>query len=141
MPRRRHSREEKLAVVKRMLAGENVRALSRELKLARSQMYRWRATYLSGGAAALRGPGQPRKLVEVEPPPETNAAAPPLPPHAELTKARARIVDLERKIGQQALEIDFLKGCLQRIEAQRQLQAQFPKPLSISKSKVSGTEG
>ena len=30
---------------------------------------------------------------------------------------------LERKIGQQTLEIDFLKGCLQRIEEQRRLQA------------------
>jgi hypothetical protein len=29
---------------------------------------------------------------------------------------------LERKIGQQAVEIDFLKGCLQRIEQQRMLR-------------------
>jgi len=34
-----------------------------------------------------------------------------------------RVAQLERKIGQQTLEIDFLKGCLQRIEQQRQLQA------------------
>jgi transposase InsO family protein len=34
-----------------------------------------------------------------------------------------RVAQLERKIGQQTLEIDFLKGCLQRIEEQRQLQA------------------
>jgi hypothetical protein len=33
------------------------------------------------------------------------------------------VAQLERKIGQQTLEIDFLKGCLQRIEQQRQLQA------------------
>jgi len=32
--------------------------------------------------------------------------------------SEGRIADLERKIGQQALEIDFLKGCLQRIEEQ-----------------------
>ena len=31
-----------------------------------------------------------------------------------------RVAQLERKIGQQTLEIDFLKGCLQRIEQQRQ---------------------
>src|SRR5437773_1227350 len=36
--------------------------------------------------------------------------------------AEGRIAELERKIGQQALEIDFLKGCLQRIEEQRMLQ-------------------
>jgi transposase len=33
-----------------------------------------------------------------------------------------RMAELERKIGQQALEIDFLKRCLQRIEEQRMLQ-------------------
>ena len=39
-----------------------------------------------------------------------------------------------RKIGQQALEIDFLKQCLQRIEEQRQLQAVTGKPLSGNRS-------
>jgi transposase-like protein len=53
-------------------------------------------------------------------------------------QAPDRVAQLERKIGQQALEIDFLKGCLQGIEAQRQRQAQFPKPLSTSKSKANG---
>jgi transposase len=120
MPRRRHSREFKLAVVKRMLAGENVRAVSRELNIARSKMYEWRSKYLEGGAAGLRGAGQPRKLVEVEPPPETSGAAPPLPPHAELVKARARIVDLERKIGRQTLELDFFRKALRQVREKRQ---------------------
>ena len=35
----------------------------------------------------------------------------------------SRVAQPEGKIGQQTLEIDFLKGCLQRIEEQRQLQA------------------
>jgi transposase len=119
MPRRRFGRDEKLAAVKRMLAGENVVALSRELKISRKMLYDWRAKYLSGGAAALRGPGQPRKLVEIEPPPEVSAAAPPLPPHAELTKARARIVELERKIGQQQLELDFFQQALRQVGERR----------------------
>jgi hypothetical protein len=51
-----------------------------------------------------------------------------------------RVAQLERKIGQQALEIDFLKGCLQRIEEQRQLQAVTGKPLSTGRSKAKGTE-
>jgi predicted RNase H-like nuclease (RuvC/YqgF family) len=45
-----------------------------------------------------------------------------------------RVAELERKIGQQALEIDFLKRCLQRIEEQRMLQALIGKPLSTSRS-------
>ena len=54
-----------------------------------------------------------------------------------LGKKRAdenRVAELERKIGQQALEIDFLKRCLQRIEEQRMLQALTGKPLSTSRS-------
>ena len=51
-----------------------------------------------------------------------------------------RVAQLERKIGQQALEIDFLKGCLQRIDEQRKLQAWNGKPLSTSRSKAKRTE-
>jgi hypothetical protein len=45
------------------------------------------------------------------------------------------MAELERKIGQQALEIDFLKGCLQRIEEQRMLQALTGNPQSSGRSK------
>jgi transposase-like protein len=120
MPRRRFGREEKLAAVKRMLARENVVALSRELKVSRKMLYDWRAKYLAGGAAALRGAGQPRKVMEVEPPPELGGAAPPLPPHAELVKARARIAELERKIGRQQLELDFFQQALRQVGERRQ---------------------
>jgi hypothetical protein len=46
-----------------------------------------------------------------------------------------RIAELERKIGQQALETGFLKGCLQRIEEQRMLQALAGNPPSAGRSK------
>jgi hypothetical protein len=51
--------------------------------------------------------------------------------------SEGRIAELERKIGQQALEIDFLKGCLQRIEEQRMLQAVTGNPRSTGRSKKS----
>ena len=50
------------------------------------------------------------------------------------------MAQLERKVGQQALEIDFLKGCLQSIEEQRQLQARESQPPSTGKSKSSERE-
>ena len=50
-------------------------------------------------------------------------------------KLRQRIAELERKVGQQAVEIDFLKGCLQRIEYQRMLQALTGNPRSTGRSK------
>ena len=49
--------------------------------------------------------------------------------------SEGRIAELERKVGQQALEIDFLKGCLQRIEEQRMLQALTGNPRSTGRSK------
>ena len=46
-----------------------------------------------------------------------------------------RVAQLECKIGQRVLEIDFLKGCLQRIEEQRMLQALTGNPRSTGRSK------
>src|ERR1700680_982421 len=77
------SREFKLGVVRRMLAGENVSALGRELKLMRKDLYVWRDRFLAGGPQALRGRGRPRKAEaaglaaegpRAKPPPDTPAA-------------------------------------------------------------------
>jgi transposase-like protein len=105
----------KLAAVHRMLAGENVSALARELKILRKDLYKWRASFRSGGPAALRGPGRPGKLVRAEPP-DASAAA---PPEAELTKAQRRIAELERKIGQQQVELDFFRQALRQVGGKR----------------------
>ena len=45
------------------------------------------------------------------------------------------MAELERKVGQQSTEIDFLKACLQRIEEQRMLQAGKEIPPSTAKSR------
>ena len=55
------SREFKLMVVRRMLAGENVTALAREVKVLRKDLYYWRDRFRSGGAEALRRSGRPPK--------------------------------------------------------------------------------
>ena len=55
------SREFKVGVVRRMLAGESVSALARELKFSRKDLYIWRDRLLAGGPEALRGRGRPRK--------------------------------------------------------------------------------
>ena len=47
----------------------------------------------------------------------------------------SQVARWERKIGQQALEIDFLKSCMQRIDEQRKLQALTGKPLSTKRSR------
>src|SRR2546422_11198588 len=55
------SREFKVGIVRRMLAGENVSALARELKFTRKDLYVWRDRFLAGGPEALRGRGRPPK--------------------------------------------------------------------------------
>jgi len=88
---RRYSREVKLAAVKRMLAGENVPLLAKEVGTTRKSLYEWRASYLRGGAQALRGRGQPWASVEAETPPQASAAAPPLPRTSEEQPALAEL--------------------------------------------------
>ena len=79
---------------------------ARALEINPNVLHRWRREFRQGPGNAFPGTGQ-RRWEE------------------------GRVAELERKIGQQALEIDFLKGCLQRIEEQRMLQAVTGKPLSV----------
>ena len=119
---RRFSRTYKLAALSRMAAGENVSALSRELGVPRKYLYQWRERFHLGGAAALRSRGRPTKadlaaMRENEALPEAvPAAMPPPAPPDELARARARIEQLERKIGRQELELDFFQRALQRVK-------------------------
>jgi transposase len=102
--RRLFSREFKLMAIRRMEAAGNVTALAEELGVRREQLYKWSRLYAAGGAEALVSPGRPRP---------TPQAAP-----AALDEQR-RIAELERKLGEQAMLIDFFKGALQRIKASR----------------------
>lgn len=57
-----HSKEEKLALVKRVLKGETLLSLERESGICNSQISKWTKQYLEGGEAALvnkRKPGNP----------------------------------------------------------------------------------
>jgi transposase-like protein len=62
------SREFKVSVIRRMLAGENVSAIARELQVRRRALYLWRDRFQAGGAEALRGRGRPPKRVAPGPP-------------------------------------------------------------------------
>lgn len=122
--RRRFSREFKLSVIERMAAGENVSALSRELGIARKCLYQWRERYRLGGAVALRSRGRLTKAEALAM--GTGAAArpggggkPPPEPPDELREARRQVSELERKVAQQALDLDFFQQALQRIEGSR----------------------
>lgn len=109
------SRAFKLAVVCRMIAGENVSALSRELQVLPKVLCRWRDHFRAGGPGAVRAMGRPRKAEAVLVEPKQAAG--------EAEAARKRIAELERKIGQQQVDLDFFQQALRQVEAARQRSA------------------
>jgi transposase len=125
---RRFSREFKMAALARMEAGENVSALSRELGVRRKCLYQWRERFRFGGPIALRSRGRPTKAeaVAIEAGsygalPAASAQMPPAAAPDELARARRRIEELERKVGQQQVELDFFQRALQQVrQARRQ---------------------
>lgn len=112
------SREFKLAAVRRILAGERIKVLSQELKVLCKDLYAWRDLFRAGGAAALRPLGRPRKTEMIAMGHEKPGEAMPEAP-AESDLARRRIAELERKIGQQQLELDFFRQALRQVEEAR----------------------
>lgn len=96
--RRKFTKEFKLAAVEGLRTGEPVGLLARSLEVNREDLHRWSRDVEKFGARAFPGVGQ--KRVE-----------------------ETRIAELERKIGQQVLEIDFLKRALQHVDEQRRLRA------------------
>lgn len=107
---RRFTREFKLAAVRRLEEGVSIAEVARGLEVNSNVLHRWRREFREGPGNAFPGKGQRRW-------------------------SEGRIAELERKIGQQTLEIDFLQGCLQRIEEQRMLQALHGNPPSTGRSR------
>jgi transposase-like protein len=116
-PIRAFGREFKLEAVRRLLAGENVSALARELKVQRNDLYVWRDRFRAGGADALRGPGRPRKAEAGTTSDKMAALDDPMA--CQLDAAHKCIAELERKVGQQQLELDFFRQALRRVKGAR----------------------
>ena len=110
LSRRQFTQEFKLAAVRRLEQGVSIAEAARALEVGPNVLQRWRREFREGAGNVFPGNGKPRW-------------------------SEGRIAELERKVGQQALEIDFLKGCLQRIEEQRMLQALTGNPQSTGRSK------
>jgi transposase len=121
-------REMKIAAVKRMLAGEDISALARELKIRRPILYRWKETYRKSGTAAFRCQrGRPPKSA-----PSTGVSS---KAELDLASAQRRIAELERKIGQQELELDFFQRALRQVEDERRPSGASGAKPSTSSSK------
>ena len=108
--RRQYSREYKLAALARLESSSNVADLARELGVRRELLYKWRAKFAAGGAAALSTTGRPRPVEMPAPATGMELAA------EEPGRSRQRIAELERKIGQQQLAIDFFRAALRQVK-------------------------
>jgi transposase len=117
---RKFSREFKLEAVRRLLAGETVRALSDELTVLRKDLYSWRRLFRAGGVEALRPLGRPRKVDGVVTEKGKKRAR---EVAAGDPGASERIAELERKIGQQQIELDFFRQALRRVREARRPNA------------------
>lgn len=130
--RRRFSREFKLGLIARLEAGESGTALALESGVKRTIIYRWREAWRRGGETALRGkPGPPTRAEALEIEMARGVAV----KAGDLKEARRQIAELERKVGQQALDLDFFKGALRRIEALRQTDITPGAPVSSPRSR------
>lgn len=122
MPGRRfrtYSQEFKLTAVSRVLAGEKIRTVARELGLGH-RLYSWLDHYEHGGPDALIPRGRPRREVAwarrralIQPPSRQARAY----GHAGPDARDSRLAELERKVGQQTVELDFFKQALRHVKA------------------------
>ena len=98
LSRRSFTKEFKEAAVRRLELGASIAEVARACEVNPNVMHRWKRELHDYGARAFAGNGR-------------------------LRIDECQMAELERKVGRQALEIDFLRRCLQHVEEQRKLQA------------------
>jgi len=112
-PKTRWTREFKLQALSRMAEAPDVTALATELGVDRGRLYKWRRLFLADGPDALHAIGRPARALE-----RFGEALPDAsPPTADAPQPR--IAELERKIGQQQLELDFFRAALRHVREAR----------------------
>jgi transposase len=102
--RRRFSREFKIAAVRRVLEGEEIGRVARDLNIGWQLLWRWKKRVAERGEEHLYDIGQRSKTEGIP---------------REASQQR-RIAELERLVGRQQLEIRFLDKALRQVEEIRQ---------------------
>lgn len=112
VPRQEYSRELKIAAMRAIDLGKSMAEVARMYQLSPKRLEVWKGEWRAKGELAFPGKGaRPQARLDVE-----------------------RIAELERKIGQQTMELDFLKKALRRFREQPRLAAANGKIGSMSKS-------
>jgi transposase-like protein len=112
--RRSFTRDFKLSVLKRMAETDNILALSKELGIERKLLYCWCDAFKVGGEIGLRRLGRPSRADRAEAALAATAGA------AKRSDPAGRIAQLERKIGEQQVALDFFRAALRHVGERRQ---------------------
>jgi transposase len=110
LSRRKFTKEFKEEAVRRLELRASLAEVARACEVNPNVLHRWRRELRDYGAKAFAGNGQRRA-------------------------DESRVAELERKVGRQTLEFDFLRRCLQHVEEQRKLQALTTRVWSTRTSK------
>ena len=110
LSRRTFTKEFKEAATRRLELGASIGEVARACEVNPNVLHRWRRELRDHGTKAFSGNGKSRS-------------------------EESRLAELERKVGRQAMEIDFLRRCLQHVEEQRKLQALTTRGSSTHTSK------
>lgn len=110
---RKYSHEFRAQALERMKSCDNITALASELGVRRKFLYQWRDQAL-GRVPQQRSSPKPKLALE--------------------ERERKRIGELERLVARQALEIDFFRGALQRVEELRRKREPTSGAASTSRS-------
>jgi transposase-like protein len=101
----------KIKAIKRVERGEGVLPVARELGISRKSLHDWIKAWKADGPDGLnRKPGPkpgPRRLKQLATYDDKRSA---------LARANARIVELERLVGRQQMDLDFFRNALRALE-------------------------
>ncbi len=112
--RRSFTRDFKLAALKRMAETDNIHALAEELGIERKLLYCWRYAFEVGGEAGLRRAGRPGLADRAEAALAVSAGE-----AAAVSDPARKIAELERKIGEQQVALDFFRAALRHVGKRR----------------------
>lgn len=107
----------KRAAIARLAAGESISEVAKDLGINRQRLYEWQEIVREKGLQGLHGLGRPRKSA-LEVVPVRSAIL------NEGAAARRRIAELERKIGEQQVDLDFFRQALRHVKARQQAAAE-----------------
>lgn len=111
----RYSVEFRLWAVEQLRSGVSVENLARQTGVHRTRLYRWKKNPIH--------PDSKRNLPPAEESPR------------ELRSPQGELEQVKQALAEKVLELDFLKGALQRIEARRQRSASSGETTSTEKSR------